>query len=305
MTLPDRRLLAARADLAAASLRGLVEAPRYAEPRPMRVATYQAALRRAPRSDATLDTEALFGEDVDVYDIDEEGWAWVQLAGDGYVGYLAADDLMKRGDAPTHVVSAPRTYIYPAPDMKQPPIGARPLGARLTVADEKPANGYVKAAGGFVFGAHLRPVDRFIPDHAALAERLRGVPYLWGGRTALGLDCSALVQLCLAGAGVACPRDSDLQAASLGQSVAITPALTGLERGDLVFWRGHVGMMLNADHLIHANAHHMMVEIEPLREAARRIEAGGGGPVTHLKAMGADALAQSRAAAGLPAQNSA
>ncbi|GGC93683.1 C40 family peptidase [Chelatococcus reniformis] len=285
MSTIERRLLPARPDLAAARLRGLVEADRFVEPRPMRVASYCAPVRRAPRRDAALDTEALHGEDVDVFEIDDEGWAWGQLLTDGYVGYLPADDLTARAAWPTHAVQAPRTFVYPAPDMKRPPLGALPLAARIHVSEPAAGGPYLSAEGGFVFAAHLRPLDAVVGDYAAVAEHLRGTPYLWGGRTSSGLDCSALVQLCLSSAGRTCPRDSDLQAASLGRPLEATGERAGLVRGDLVFWKGHVGMMLDAERLIHANGFHMMVEIEPLDDAVRRIEASGGGGITHLKAM--------------------
>lgn len=285
MSMTDRRLLPARPDLAAARLRGLVEAERFVEARPMRVASYSAPVRAAPRRDAALDTEALCGEDVDVFDIDDEGWAWGQLLSDGYVGYMPADDLAARAAAPTHVVQVPRTFIYPEPDMKKPPLGALPLGARIHLAASAPSGAYVRTESGFVFAPHLRLLDAVLADYAGLAEHLRGVPYLWGGRTSAGLDCSALVQLCLSSAGRNCARDSDQQAAALGRPLEVTDDLAGLARGDLVFWKGHVGMMLDAERLIHANAFHMMVEVEPLRDAVRRIEASGGGGVTHLKAM--------------------
>jgi len=299
MSARDPRLTPARPDLAAESLRGQVSAPRYAAPRRMVVRAYAASLRRAPRRDAPLDTEALHGEAVDVYDMDDEGWAWGQLLADGYVGYLPVDDLVDAGPGPTHRVIVPRTFIYPTPDIKAPPLGALPLAASVTAGADATAKAAAAGAaaarftrlaqgngqeGGYVYAAHLAPAVAAGGDHAAVAERLVGAPYLWGGRTSLGLDCSALVQLSLMAVGRACPRDSDMQATGVGAALRLD-ALDQLTRGDLVFWRGHVGMMLDPRTLIHANGHHMQVAVEPLAGAMARIAAAGGGPATALRAV--------------------
>lgn len=293
MTELDPRVTPVRPDLAAESLRSIVDAPRFAAPRRMRVAGYAIGLRRAPRRDAPLDTEALYGEIVDVYDADEDGWAWVQLAADGYVGYLPVDDLAGATPAATHRVAVPRTFVYPVANIKAPPIEALPLAAQVCAmsgfAEAKAAAAGAGAArfvrlasGGYVYAAHLTPVDHAGGDYALMAEQLIGAPYLWGGRTSLGLDCSALVQLSLMSVGRPCPRDSDMQARDVGDGL-VTDALHALGRGDLVFWRGHVGMMLDRHRLIHANGHHMQVAVEPLSEAIARIELAGGGPVTALR----------------------
>ncbi|TGD97173.1 C40 family peptidase [Methylobacterium nonmethylotrophicum] len=274
----DPRLTPARPDLADERLRGQVEAARYVPGRPHRVRTPLAPLRRAPDPAAALDSEALFGEAATVYDV-RDGWAFVQLAGDGYVGYLPAEALGPAGPEPTHRVAALRTFLYPAADLKRPPLGALSLGAQVTVAAREGA--YARLPdGSFVWAEHLAPVAATEPDWAATATRFLGVPYLWGGRSSLGLDCSGLVQAALAAAGLQAPRDSDQQEAALGEPVALAPDLAGLRRGDLVFWRGHVGMMLDATRLIHANGHHMAVAIEPLAEAEGRIRAGRTGPGT-------------------------
>ena len=277
----DTRLIVARTDLADERLRGLVEAARFVPGRPRRVVAPSCAVRRAPRADAPLETEALMGEAVTVYD-EEEGWAWAQLGRDGYVGYLPADALGPDGPEPTHRVAALRTFVFPGPDLKLPPLGHLPLGAGASPVDVR--GGYVRlAASGWVWGAHLAPVDLAEPDWVAVAERLLGVPYLWGGKTPIGLDCSGLVQLALARGGVAAPRDADMQEGSLGRPV---PMDNDLRRGDLVFWRGHVGIMRDGERLLHANGHHMAVASEALAEAARRIETAGAGRVTSVRRLG-------------------
>jgi cell wall-associated NlpC family hydrolase len=266
---PDRRLTPAREDLADERLRGIVPAARYVVPSRRRVVEPAAALRRAPARDAPLDTEALIGEAVRVYD-DHEGWAWVQLEADGYVGYLSAEALGDIGPAaPTHRIAALGTFLYPAPDMKTPPLARLPLGGEVAILAGE--GDYVRLAAGafagsFAFARHLAPLDAPERDWVAVAERLLGAPYLWGGKTPLGLDCSGLVQLALTQAGIAAPRDSDLQGRDLGAPIESRPDLGGLERGDLVFWRGHVGIMVDPQRLLHANGHHMAVALEPWRK---------------------------------------
>ncbi len=269
----DPRLNAYRADLAAERLRGRIDAPRYAPGTPYRIAVGAAPLRKAPQSDAALETELLFGETVQVYD-ENEGWAWAQADGDSYVGYLPASALSGDLVAPTHRVTALRTFIYPAPDIKTPPLDRLSLNALLSVVEER--DGFARLADGrFVHGGHIAPVGHPEADFVAVAERFLGTPYLWGGRTSIGLDCSALIQLSLTAAGVACPRDTDMQEAALGVALAEPHDLTALRRGDLVFWRGHVGVMADPERLLHANAHHMETVTEPLAEAVARIAASG------------------------------
>jgi cell wall-associated NlpC family hydrolase len=171
-------------------------------------------------------------------------------------------------------VAALRTFVFPGPSIKLPPIEALPLGATLTisrVADRLA----ITQAGGYVPAAHLKPLGEFESDLVAVAERFVGVPYLWGGKTALGLDCSGLVQVALAACGISCPRDSDMQEAALGTPIAISADLAGLKRGDLMFWKGHVAIVRDRESLLHANAFHMAVVIEPLAEAVARIRAAG------------------------------
>jgi len=275
----DPRLTPARPDLADIRLRGRIAAARYVAGEARRVVAPSAPLRRAPRFDAAVDTEAVMGDAVTIYEA-EEGFAWVRLGDDGYVGYLAEAALGPADPAPTHRVTALRTFLYPGPDLKLPTTGHLTLGARIAVVAE--AGAYWRlATGDHVFAGHCAPLTVAAPDVAGTAERLVGTPYLWGGRTSLGLDCSGLVQLCLAQAGIAAPRDADQQERSLGGP--LPPGLDGLERGDLVFWRGHVGLMLDATRLIHANGFHMAVAVEPLAEAVARILEKSYGPVTSVR----------------------
>jgi cell wall-associated NlpC family hydrolase len=269
----DPRLTPARADLAAKELEGKVDAARFVEGRAYEVIEPHTPVRGTPAPDAPLLTEALKGERVTIYDMNAEGWAWGQLAADGYVGWLSANALAPAGPPATHKVTALRTFAFPGPSIKLPPLEALPLGAyvAITRVEERLA---VTRAGAYVPAPHLAPLDFVEPDFVAVAERFLGVPYLWGGKTALGLDCSGLVQIALTAAGRICPRDSDMQEQALGAPVPHAGE-GALQRGDLVFWKGHVAIVRDDAALIHANAFHMAVAIEPLAEAIARIREAG------------------------------
>lgn len=277
----DPRRHAFREDLAAAALKDHVPAPRYAEGEARQVSAPQAAVRIAPRFDAPLATEALSGEKVTVYEM-KEGWVWAQLAQDGYVGYIPADCLSTIIEEPTHKVSARATFVYPAPDMKRPPFMRLSFSSEIAVSAQ---NGrfFELSRGGYVFAGHLVPKEEKAKDYVRAAERLVGTPYLWGGRTSHGLDCSALIQLALQAAGIACPRDSDMQEAEAGEALP-KPDLNALKRGDLLFWKGHAGLMQSGDWLIHASAYHMETVVEPMRRAVERI-AESHGPLTAVKRL--------------------
>ncbi len=270
----DPRVTPARADLAAKHLQGRVTAQRYVEGREYDVIAAQAPLRHAPRPDAPLDTEALIGERVTVYDTNEEGWSWGQLASDNYVGWLPSAALAPPGAAATHRVAALRTFAFPGPSIKLPPLEALPLGAKIAVT-RIDGGMAVTPAGWHVPLVHLKPFGESETDFVAVAKRFLGVPYLWGGKTALGLDCSGLVQTALAACDIACPRDADMQEQALGQPVAVPAEYSALRRGDLVFWKGHVAIVADSEYLLHANAFHMAVAIEPITEAISRIGATG------------------------------
>ena len=252
--------------------------PRNAgEGRVCEVAEPAAPLRHAPSPDAPLDTEALKGERVTVYETDEEGWAWGQLDADGYVGFVPAGALREPGPPPTHKVAALRTLVFPGPSIKLPPVEALPLGCRVASCAIEPPFA-VTSTGGYVPARHLAPIDSIENDFVAVAERFLGAPYLWGGKTNLGLDCSALVQVALTACGVPCPRDSDMQEHALGTLIAIR--LSTLQRGDLLFWKGHVAIVRDPATLIHANAFHMAVGAEPIAQAIGRIRADGSEPTS-------------------------
>jgi hypothetical protein len=272
----DPRITPARPDLAARHLEGKVSSARFVEGEEREVIDAQAPLREAPSPDAPLMTEALLGERATVYEFNDEGWAWCQLADDGYVGWLPASALLSSRGTPTHKVTALRTLAFPGPSIKLPPVAMPPLGAKLTVMREQ--SEFALTAAGFVPANHLAPLEHREKDFVAVAERFLGTPYLWGGKTNYGLDCSGLVQVALSACGVSCPRDSDMIEGQMGHAIDITQA----RRGDLVFWKGHMAIVRDASTIVHANAHHMAVAIEPIAEAIARISAAGS-EVTSVK----------------------
>ncbi len=270
----DKRVTPARADLAAAHLKGVVDAPRYAEGEKFSVGIGRASLRVRPSDEAAQDSELLFGEIFTVYDL-AEGWAWGQAANDLYVGYVRQDTLAKPFK-PEARVSALMAPVFSAADLKTPVRDFLPMNAAVPVLGRR--GDYVNVGPGFVHSRHLSAETQ--KDFAAIAERFSGVPYVWGGKTQAGLDCSGLIQTALQGVGKAAPRDTDMMEKSLGETVT----LSEVRRGDLIFWKGHMGVMLDAQSMLHANAFHMAVAVEPLAEAIARIEKIAG-PVTSIKRL--------------------
>ncbi|MCH9808716.1 MAG: C40 family peptidase [Alphaproteobacteria bacterium] len=281
----DPRRHAFRPDLAADNLRGQVEADRFVGGDWGQVIVPSVQIRNRPGLDAPVDTEALYGEIVVVYDI-KDGWAWLQLLRDGYVGYAEIAALTDVVEWPTHRVKALGTFIYPDPDIKKPPIAHLSLNSAVSVVSQEDQF-YRLSNGGYITIRHLAEEESFARDFVDVAERFMGTPYLWGGRTRLGIDCSGLVQVALEAAGISAPRDSDMQRDELGTDLLIPEDYEGLHRGDLVFWPGHVGIMADGIMLLHANAHHMAVTIEPLPEAVERIARASSRPtaIKRLKAL--------------------
>src|SRR4051794_1485569 len=193
---------------------------------------------------------------------------------------------MKPAAAPTHMVSALRTFAFPGPSIKLPPADTLVMGSKIAVARED-GSFAVTRDGHYLPKAHLAPLGHCEPDFVAVAERFVGTPYLWGGKTSLGVDCSGLIQLSLAASGVSAPRDSDMQARDLGEPVELAADLSGLRRGDLIGWKGHIGVMLAAERLLHANGHAMATAIEPLRVAEERIRTKSYGPITAVRRVAA------------------
>lgn len=285
MTAFDKRLTPARDDIAAAHLEGRVQAARFVEGELHQVSAPIASIRRSPAPDARLETQAMMGETITLYEIDHKtGWGWGQCAADDYVGYVDLAELSVALIAPTHRVATLRALVFAEPDLKSRPLAMLSLNALVKIVGQIDHYGEL-ATGGFVHLPHLAGLEDFAEDFVAAAEMFRYAPYWWGGKDSFGLDCSGLVQSAMRAAGFNPPRDADMQEASdiCGAPLEIALDLIGLQRGDLVFWPGHVGIMLDADLLLHANAHHMMCASEPLREAAARIEGATGHPVRAIK----------------------
>jgi cell wall-associated NlpC family hydrolase len=274
----EPRTTLARPDLADLRLEGLIRAGRFAEARPMTCAVASAALRAQRRAESEQQSQLLYGERFDVLEV-KAGWAWGQAQRDGYVGFVRLDDLQPAADPPTHRVRTLRTIGFSKPDIKSEPAAFLSMNALVTAGESE--GRFVHAgAAGWIVEAHLAAVGDFEADPAEVALAFLGAPYLWGGRDSLGLDCSGLIQQALFACGRACPRDTDLQMAAFTRHASIKD----LERGDLVFWKGHVAMMVDAKRMVHANAHHMAVAVEPLAKAIARIRsAGSGEPIAHRR----------------------
>lgn len=269
-TLPDRRLNAYRPDLAEESLRGIVDAHSYAAGTSGVICVPVTQMRARPELECGTDTELLLGETVRVFDTDGS-WAWIKSDFDGYVGYVPDYAVVPALRSPSHIVTAPRTFVYSGPDLRFPTVQTLSMGCRVTILDERMTRGtryFLMEGGQAIIANHCADVSEAMPtDYVAIAARFLETPYLWGGRSGFGIDCSGLVQLSMMMTGRSAPRDTDMQQAGLGVLIAREE----LRRGDLVFWKGHVAIMEDEHTLLHANGHTMSVSHEGLDEAIERI----------------------------------
>lgn len=276
---PDRRRWPSNGRVAARSLGDRAGDARPVDPQPCRVTVPVADLLAAPAG--KRDRQVLFGEVLEVLERGQ-GHAFVVARKDGYVGYVddAALTPLDGPDPATHQVRAAASHLYPAPDIKVKETALLSLGARLRVSGTEGA--FARVEQGYVIARHLAPLTTHEADPVAVAERLLGTPYLWGGNSREGIDCSGLVQIACDACGIPCPGDSDMQAAELGDP--LDPG-ADLRRCDLVFWKGHVAWVSGPDRILHANGHDMAVAFEGLSAAIARIEAQGEGPVTGLRRL--------------------
>lgn len=274
MTKPDPRLNAYRHDLADRRLRHDVAADRYVEPFEGRIGVPRAPMLQKPENRAMAVSEALFGDAVAVFEA-TDNWVWLQSQKDGYVGYVERGHVvLNQSFEPTHQISAAATLLFSAPDLKSKPLCRLFLNTKVAISGPLENQNWVEVSlpgenspvMGYVYHKHLGAMDRPLADPVALSKQFVGVPYLWGGSTADGLDCSGLIQQTLRACGYDCPRDSDMIENWIGGPQKATP-----DTGDLVFWNGHVGMMISQDMIVHANAFHLSVKVEQFSEVAERI----------------------------------
>ncbi len=266
----DPRLNAYRPNLADLRLEGKVPSQRFVVGASARISVPVASLHREPDHQSGVDTQVLFGDEIIVFER-ERGWAWVQSGSDGYVGYIDEAGFAMAQQNPTHRINVPRTFVYPHAELKSPHLMALSMGSELAVVGFEEVRGtqYASlATGGHVIARHICPVEENSSDYVAICELLVGAPYLWGGTSAFGLDCSGLVQLSMRMTGTKVLRDTDMQVATVGDEISPND---GLRRGDLVFWAGHVAVMRDNSDIIHANGHMMLTSCEPLAEAVERI----------------------------------
>ncbi|MDH7790131.1 cell wall-associated NlpC family hydrolase [Ochrobactrum sp. AN78] len=273
MSMLDRRLNAYRPDLADERLSGKVEASRFTAGTLMQVSASVVDLRSEPRPDSGPQTQIIFGDMVRVFE-EQDGWSWAQAERDGYTGYVSSASLEKPGADATHMVIVPRTFIYPGSDLRFPHTKALSLGSRVRIVGSAETRGTQYALlenGEALIAGHLASLDQHAPDYVAVAETLLHTPYLWGGTSGFGIDCSGIVQLSMWVSGRKVLRDSDMQQNTLGEIIEPDADYSNLKRGDLVFWKGHVAICASPDMLIHASGHTMTVTMEPLNDAIKRI----------------------------------
>lgn len=273
----DRRLNAYRPDLADSRLQDRCTAEHYVDSKPGNIKSQVADLKSQPDSTSNIEHQLLLGEEVSIFE-DGEAWCWVQSKRDGYVGYVDQKCVAAGAIRPTHVITAPRTFAYPEAELRQPPVARLSMGSRVTIIDQQSVRGtqYCQLdSGGFIVEQHSSPIDDFSNDYVSICEKLIGTPYLWGGASGFGIDCSGLVQLAMCLCGREELRDSDMQAATIGVEIDPGKKLENLQRGDLIFWRGHIavhqGNVGDIPHIIHASGHTMNVSTEPLEGALKRI----------------------------------
>jgi cell wall-associated NlpC family hydrolase len=267
----DPRTNAYRPDLADASLQPYVRAERYVEPVMRQCVRGVVPMLAAPDTAARRVSEIRYGEFLDVIEERPDGFAWVQNRNDRYVGYIQSAHVLSEAIAAlSNRIKALHTFVYAEPDVKAPILDRLTLGSYVSVEEE--AGGFVGlASGGYVFAKHVAPTkETLVPDYVFTAGQMLGTPYLWGGRTPLGIDCSGFVQLALEMAGIDAPRDSDQQCEAFGQPLEKSWRDVAWRRGDIVFFANHVGVVTSHDHIIHANAYAMQVAAEPIASVVGR-----------------------------------
>jgi len=287
--MPDRRLHVFRPDLADIRLRGRVAAREFVAGRPGVIAAPVAGIHDSPDAASECISQALQGERIAIFD-ERDDWSWIQCDYDGYVGYIRTDESSTIPVEPTHMVGVQRTFAYDGPDLRHPVVAPLSMGSRLAITGQTVTRGTLYALtdhGSAVIASHLAPIGRREADYVEVAARFLETPYLWGGRSGFGVDCSGLVQLAMMMAGMRAPRDTDMQAAGIGGTLDPGADYGNLRRGDLVFWKGHVAILTDPRTILHASGHSMTGTSETLAEAVSRI-AHLYGPPTGFRRPGLD-----------------
>lgn len=268
----DMRLKPVRDNTAAAALKDFVKADHYVEGDIYHVVVAVCVLRHDPQEEAGADTQLLYGENFIVYG-ERDDWFWGQMSHDDYVGWVRKSHLIAGAAEATHHIMSRGTFLYSKADLKSRPIMKIPMASQLKVIAEAEVRGtkYLETTQGWIIARHARRLDEYASDFVMVGESIMGLTYLWAGRSTFGIDCSGFVQLTMQMAGIAVMRDTDMQEKTIGEEILLADDLSGLQRGDLIFWPGHVGMMRDEKTFLHANGHTMTVFSEPLQEAIERI----------------------------------
>jgi hypothetical protein len=278
----DKRITPFKDGLTDQAFQGLLRAQTFVVGEVMGCGAASSAVRSGPSPKAEQVNQLLFGERFKVIERSRD-FVWGQALRDGYVGYVSASDLTRDWLIPTHFISTLRTFVFSEPNLKSSIVCSLSQNALISVSEHEGRFAKIEDLG-WVFINHISDFTEFSQDYVSIAHTYLNAPYQWGGRESDGLDCSGLVQQAFYACGHACPRDSDMQS-ELGYPLDIGSDLKGLDRGDLVIWRGHIAIMCDQDHIIHANGYHMKTVIEPLREAVVRIEAAGSGLPTGFRRL--------------------
>ncbi len=277
----DPRVTPARGDIAADWLDGFLKADKFVKPKKSVITATAANLYKNPDYRTGIETQLLYGETFDILE-EKDDWVWGQSQTDGYVGYIKAENISPEKVTPTHQVINIGAWALDEADMKSRPMKQHSFGSLVEVIDYDDKF-YLLSDHTYMFAGHLRALDEPDADPVGHAFRFLGVPYLWGGRSCAGIDCSALIQLCHAQCGISMPRDADMQQKSVGKALGTDFNAVSLVPGDLIFWQGHVGMMIDARNMIHANTRAMAVSIDELSEYAKFKGENERRPITAIK----------------------
>ena len=265
----DPREYAFRPTIAASYLQGIVAADQFSDGVVCSVTDSVLPLKNKPYDQAELASEMLFGEKFIVYE-SQGAWAWGQSQTDGYVGFVKSDGLSDRPASPTHEVKELKTFVYQRPDIKSPVLKGLAMGSKVSLEKQNEKFICLKE-GGWIIEKHVVELNVKEASFIAVARKYIGTPYLWGGRSSNGLDCSALVQLSLSRVGILAPRDTDQQEETVGSFCGKNAKK--IEKGDLLYTKGHVAIASGKTLILHANAHHMRVVEEPLQAFLSRLDA--------------------------------